>query len=109
MKKFYSHLVEIESLTIELDSIELEDHEKHQLAHLIDSNIHNVVMDAILSKLPDSDKRKFAEIAHSQDHKKVWNFLKDRSGDIEDDIKKAANEFKKKLHQDLKEAKTKDA
>ncbi len=107
--KFYSHLVEIESLTIELDSINFQDHEKHELAHLIDSNIHNVVMDAILSKLSETDKRKFAEIALSDDHNKIWDFLNDKSEDLESDIKKAAIEFKKKLHEDLKEARIKHA
>lgn len=107
MKKFYSHLVEIESLTVELDSIGLEDHEKHELAQLVDSNIHNVVMDAILSKLNKEDKRKFAEIVLSDDHKKTWDFLKDKTNGIEDDIKKAAGDFKKKLHEDVKEARNK--
>lgn len=109
MKKFYSHLIEIESLTIELESMDLEDHQKHELATLLDANIHNVVMDAILSKLSDEDKRKFANIAHSEDHGKVWEFLKDKSEDIEGEIKKTANDFKKVLHNDLKEAKTKNA
>ena len=109
MKKFYSHLIEIETLTVELDSIDLADHEKHELSQLVDSNIHNVVMDAIFSKLNDEDKRKFAEIVLSDDHKKIWNFLEDKTDNVEDDIKKATNEFKKKLHEDVKEAKTKDA
>lgn len=109
MKRFYSHLVEIETLTYELDAIGLADHEKHELAELVDSNIHNVVMDAILSKLNEEDKRKFAEIVLSEDHKKIWDFLKDKSEDVEADIKKAAYEFKKKLHEDVKEAKTKNA
>ena len=107
MKKFYGHLIEIESLTIELDSMILEDHQKHELAQLMDDNIHNVVMDAILSKLSEEDKSKFASIAHSEDHQKVWKFLKEKSSDIEDEIKRAAGEFKKELHKDLKEAKTK--
>ena len=109
MKKFYSHLIEIDSLTVELDSLEMQDHEKHELAHLVDSNIHNVVMDAILSKLNDEDKRKFAEIVLSDDHSKIWNFLKSKSDNVEEDIKKAAHEFKKKLHEDVREAKTKNA
>lgn len=107
MKKFYSHLIEIETLTVELDSIEMADHEKHELAKLADANIHNVVMDAILDKLSETDKRKFAEISHSEDHKKIWDFLYSKSENIEDDIKKAARDFKKKLHEDIKEAKGK--
>ena len=104
MKKFYSHLIEIETLTVELDKIQMADHEKHELAGLIDSNIHNIVMDAIMSKIPDSEKRKFVEVANSQDYKKIWEFLKSKSESIENDIIKAAAEIKKQLHQDIKEA-----
>lgn len=107
MKKFYSHLVEIESLTVELDKISLAEHEKHELAKLIDSNIHNVVMDAIFSKLSESDKRNFAIIASSKDHGKIWEFLKSKTEDIEDEIKKAAYDIKEKLHKDIKEARQK--
>lgn len=105
MKNFYSHLIEIESLTIELDKIELEEHQKYELAGLIDSNIHNVVMDAIFSKLSDKDKENFAKIASSKDHKKIWEFLKSKTGDVEDEIKKAAADIKEKLHKDIQEAK----
>lgn len=108
MKKFYSHLIEIETVTTELDSIDLADHEKHELAQLLDSNIHNVVMDAILSKLSDEDKRKFAEVATADDHKKVWEFLNEKTTDIESEIKKAAQDFKKQLKEDIEEAKKKN-
>lgn len=107
MKFFYSHLIEIETLTIELDKIEFEDHEKHELAQLIDSNIHNVVMDAILSNIAEEDKKQFVQLASSGDHKKIWDFLKSKSENIEGEIKKASGEFKKKLHEDISEAKLK--
>lgn len=107
MKKFYSHLVEIESLTVQLDSIDLEDHQKHELAKLIDANIHSVVMDAIFSKLSEEDKKSFASLSSSKDHEKIWDFLKSKSYDVEGEIKKAANDLKKKLHEDIQEAKQK--
>lgn len=107
MKYFYSHLIEIESLTFELDQIELAYHEKHELAKLIDSNIYNVVMDAILSKLSEGDKEKFARIASTENHGKVWDFLKSKTENIEEEIKKAAEDIKKKLHQDIKQTKQK--
>lgn len=106
-KRFYQHLIEIESLTIELDKIDLADHEKHELAGLVDSNIHNVVMDAIFSKLSEKDKENFAKLAGSDDHGKIWDFLKSKTDDVEDEIKKAATDIKKKLHEDIKEAKQK--
>lgn len=104
MKKFYSHLIEIESITIELDKIGLAEYEKHELAGLIDSNIHNVVMDAIFSKLSESDKRNFAEIASSKDHKKIWDFLNSKTDDVEEQIKKASEDLKEKLKGDISEA-----
>lgn len=104
MKHFYSHLIEIETLTVELDKIQMADHEKYELAQLVDSSIHNTVMDAILSKIPESEKKKFAEVAPSQDHEKIWEFLKSKSENIEEDIKRAASEIKKQLHEDIKEA-----
>ena len=106
-KRFYQHLIEIESLTVELDSIDLADHEKHELAGLVDSNIHNVVMDAIFSKLSETDKEKFAKIASSHDHEKIWDFLKSKTDGVESEIKKAASDIKKKLHEDIQEAKQK--
>jgi hypothetical protein len=33
-----------------------------------------------------------------------WEFLKSKSEDIEEDIRKAAVEIKKKLHEDIQEA-----
>lgn len=107
MKHFYTHLIEIETLTVELDKIELSDHEKDELSRLVDINIHNVVMDAVLSKIPDSEKRKFAEIATSRDQKKIWDFLKSKSENIEDEIKKAAQQVKKRLYEDIREARKK--
>ena len=109
MKKFYTHLVEIDSLTVELDSLNLEDHHKHELARLMDENIHNVVMDAILSKLSDEDKNKFAQLVHSDDYDEIWKFLKEKSSDIEEEIRKATKEFKQELHKDLEEAKGKNS
>jgi predicted nucleotidyltransferase len=107
MRKFYSHLVEIESLTIELEKLDLADHEKHELAGLLDSNIHNAIMDAILSKVPEAEKKRFAEVAAKEDHDKIWEFLKSKSENIEHEIKKAAADVKKRLHEDIKEAQKK--
>lgn len=106
-KSFYAHLIEIESLTVELDKIDLAKYQKHELAKLIDANVHNVIMDAIFSKLSEEEKQKFAGIVSSKDHEKIWNFLKSKIEDIENEIKKAALDIKKKLHEDIQEAKQK--
>ncbi len=105
MRKFYSHLVEIEEVTIELDSIELAPHEKHELAGLVDSNLHNVIMDSIFSKLSEEDKHAFLHKLKSNNHDEIWEFLNSKSTDIESEIKKAAKEIKKQLKEDVSEAK----
>lgn len=105
MKKFfYAHLVEIESIFIELDKMELSTDEKLHLAHLIDSSLHHTILDAIFSQLSDQDKKIFMQHLTKDDHQKIWQFLNEKIDGIEDKIRKAAADLKDELHKDLKEA-----
>lgn len=101
---FYSNLVEIESVTSELDKLDLSDEQRIHLASLIDSSLHHTVLDAILSELPAHDKRVFLVNLKENDHGKIWQFLNEKVDHIEDKIKKAAEDLKIELHKDLKEA-----
>ena len=105
MRKFYAHLVEIETLVIELEELELSDKEKHHLAKLADSTIHNHIMNAILSELSETDKAAFVQLLRSDDHQKIWKFLEPRIDQVEERVKKVAREVKQELHEDVKEAK----
>lgn len=105
MKHFYTYLVEVESLIIELDSLGLTDEQKNHLAHLIDSSLHHTILDAILSQLPQEDKKVFMEYLSEGNHEKIRKFLDERIDGVEDKIKKAAQDLKLQLHKDLKEVK----
>lgn len=105
MKYFYSHIIEIESLIVELDKLDLEDRQKRQLAALVDSSLHHTILDAVLSELHDDDKKLFVKYLQEDDHEKIWKFLNEKVDNIEDKIKKASEDLKQKLHKDLKEAK----
>lgn len=105
MKYFYTHLIEIESIVLELDKMDLTEEQKIHLTGLIDSSIHHTIMDAILSELADHDKRVFLQHLNKNDHDKIWKFLNGKVDNIEDKIKKAAEDLKKELYKDLKEAK----
>lgn len=105
MKKFYSHLIEIESIIIELDKLDLSEEQRYHLASLVDSSLHHTILDAILSELPESDKRVFLQHLSENDHDKIWKFLNEKVDNIEDKIKKAAASLKEQLHKDLKKAK----
>lgn len=104
MKYFYSHLIEIQSLVIELDKMELDPREKSHLAHLIDSTLHHHVLDTVLDQLSPSDKEVFLNHLALNDHTKIWKFLNEKVDKIEEKIKDTGEQLKQKLHQDLKEA-----
>ncbi len=107
MKKFYSNIIEIESLLVTFDELDLSDQQKHHLAILTDSMLHNTILDAILSELPEEDKTEFLKRVSENDHDKTWELLNDKIDNVSDKIKKVAEDLKKELHTDLEEAKVK--
>lgn len=104
MKKFYSHLVEIESVYIELEKLDLSFKQKSHLANLIDENIHALVLDLVLSELTESDKLEFLRLMRQHDQIKIWELLNKKIEKGEEKIKKVIEELKKELHKDIKEA-----
>lgn len=104
MKYFYSHLIQIESIIVELDKMDLNQEQKNHLSNLIDSSLHHTVLDAVLSELSPSDKKVFINHLKEDDQSKIWEFLNGKVDHIEDKIKDAADDLKSKLHKDLKEA-----
>lgn len=104
MKHFYSHLIEIESITLELDKFELDNDQKIHLASLVDSSLHHKILDAVLSELNEADKRIFLQHLKEANHDKIWKFLNGKVDNIEGKIKKAADDLKTELHKDLKKA-----
>lgn len=104
---FYSHIIEVNTLIVELDSLNLSDEQNHHLASLIDTSLHHTILDVILSELSDDDKKTFLSHLNSNDHSKIWDHLNSKVENIEDKIKKAADDLKVDLHKDIKEAKEK--
>ncbi len=107
MKQFYSHLIEIESIVIELDKMDLSDAQKLHLTSLIDSSLHHTVLDAVLSELSETDKKVFLNCLKEGSHGKIWQFLNEKVDNIEDKIKKTADDLTKELHEDLRKVKNK--
>jgi hypothetical protein len=102
---FYSHLLETDSLTIALDSLDLAEDERKHIMLLIESTLHHAIIDAILSELSPADKKTFIQLLESEDHAQTMNHLMDKVDNIEEKIKKAADELKKELHKDIDESK----
>lgn len=105
MKQFYSHLVEIESVVVELDKLELSFGQKVHLSSLVDSSLHHTILDLVLSELSPQDKKVFINYLRENNHDKTWQFLNDKVEGAEEKIKKVIQDLKTELHHDLKEVK----
>jgi len=106
-KQFYSQIVETESVVVKLHDMKLKDDEKAHLVALMDSSLHHVILDAILSELSQGDKKLFLKELATDDHDAVWKFLRGKITGIEGKITKVADDLKKELHEDIKEVGTK--
>ena len=106
-KYFYTHIIDTSTLSLELGDMDLTQQERVHLISLIDSSIHHEILDLILSELKPSDKKTFLAHLASEDHDKVWKFLNQKVDNIEEKIKKTAEDLKKELHKDIREVKLK--
>ncbi len=103
-KYFYSHIVETSTISLELGEMDLSKEERLHLISLAQANIHSAVLDIILSHLSDDGKKIFLDNLTSKDHVKLWKHLKENIDDIEEKIKKVADDLKKELFKDIQEA-----
>lgn len=104
-KHFYTHIIDTSILSLELGEMNITQKERIHLKSLIDINIHHEVLDLILSELNHDDKKIFLAHVASEDHNKIWQFLKEKIEDVENKIKRTAEDIKKELHEDIAKAK----
>lgn len=106
MSYFYTKYIFIENLITELHSLDLSDEQKVHLANLVDSSLHQVILDEILSNLNAQDKKLFLKLlSEDPQNEKLMEFLKEKVEGIEERIKKVSDDLIKELHQDIKKAK----
>ncbi|MFW5703598.1 MAG: hypothetical protein ACOCXQ_02080 [Patescibacteria group bacterium] len=105
---FYNHIVTTHTVHHALHNVSLEPHEKHELVTLVETHVHYVVLDTVLSELEESDKKQFLSHVHQKKHDKVWELLNARIDQIEDKILTAVQSLIEELHRDIEEAKQAD-
>ena len=106
IKHFYSYHIDIESVEIEINSLDINEHEKKHLKELAESHIHHAVLDVVLSELNQEDKKTFISYLNTKDHEKIWKFLQGKVENIENKILAAASHIKKELLADINESKS---
>lgn len=93
-------------MVIKLDELNLSEQQKKELAELLDSIIHQTVLDICLSKLPDEDKHLFiTKFRDNPEDVELIKFLGSKIDNIEEEILKIVEELVVELHKDIKEAK----
>lgn len=108
MKKFfYSNIITIESIHIELSQLDLSEKERSHLVSLVESIVHHSLLDAVLSELSDDDKKIFLQHVSESEDKKIWGFLKEKVVNAEEKIKNTAHQLISELKKDIKEFKEK--
>lgn len=101
--RFYKHIVEIHSLRVALDSLNLTPEENEHLIEIAEENMHHVILEAILSELSEDDKRLFLSHVSQDKHDEVWELLTKKIDNIEKKIQQAADDVKSKLHADIED------
>ncbi len=104
-KQFYNHLVEIEYLHEELETLDLSDSEKNELKHHVHSSVHYVVLDIVLSELSPDHKKKFIEHLNTSNHEELWKHLRENTQNIEEKLKEGIHTIIGEFHSEVKKMK----
>lgn len=106
MKIWYQKIITIEPLLQDLNEVDLSDEERAHLSELLDSSLHHAILDEILSNLSESDKKLFLKMLHTDpDNGELIEFLNNKIDNIEDRVKKVADDLITEMHQEVREAK----
>lgn len=86
-KIFYDHLIALEDLEKELDSLEATPEEKEELWKLVDEILHHRVLGCILDRLPNDHHEEFLSKFHEAPHDEyLLDYLKEKIGENIEEI-----------------------
>lgn len=105
-KNFFDHLVEVDTLHIHIEELDLENHQKDEIKTLVNDSLYHAILDSILSELSEEDKKVFLSHLVNDDHDKLWELLVGKIENVEDKIKNTAEAVKKELHEEIKTSKS---
>ncbi len=106
-KQFYSHLLEIEFLHAELDTLDLSESEKDELKKHVHGGVHYIALDIVLSELAPEHKTTFIKHLNQESHDELWAHLKENTQDIEEKLKVGIRKIIQEFYNDVKKIKEK--
>ncbi len=106
MKKYFYHeILDLEWIEAEIDALDVSDIEKKKLADMARYELHQTILEAVLSELSDREKKVFLANVNYDTNERTWNHLVKNIEKIEDKIKNVSETLKRDLKQDLSDAK----
>ncbi|PIU03937.1 hypothetical protein COT44_00210 [Candidatus Shapirobacteria bacterium CG08_land_8_20_14_0_20_39_18] len=100
---FYDHLIEFEEIEVALSVHNLDPKTKKEVSQMIEETIHYRMMNVILTNLPKEHHQDFLERFYQAPHDEgLFDYLKEKVGNIEDLLSQEIEKVKKELLADLK-------
>ncbi len=103
-KYFYSHIVETTEISLAIGDIDMPKKHRVKLISLAEENLHHEILDAVLSKLSEDDKKLFLSHLSLENHDKAWEMLSKKVDKVEELVIKLSNNIKKQMQKDIKSA-----
>ncbi len=104
MKYLFEEIIQIKTVHLKLNKMDLADHEKEELLEIMKSIIHHKVIDLILSELTDEEKEIFLEglsksnvFSDTSKNSQFLDVLKNRIENLETKIKEKVKEVEEEL------------
>ncbi len=106
MKKYFYHdILDLEWIEGEIDGLDISDQEKKKLAEMARYELHQTILDTVLSELSEREKKVFLGNLNYDTNDKTWKHLAENIEKVEDKIKDVSEALKRDLKRDLADAK----
>lgn len=106
-KHYYSHIIDIQSIHIEIDGMDLNDKEKEELFDLIEKSMHHKVTHTVLDHLSEEDRKLFLKHIALEEHDSLWDLLREKVSNVEEKVKFAGEKLLIGILEDITESKKK--
>jgi len=104
-KYFYHDILDLEWIEDEINDLDISDLEKKKLAQMARYELHQTILDAVLSELNEREKKVFLANLNYDTNDRTWRHLSQNIEKVEEKIIEVSQKLKEDLKKDLADAK----
>lgn len=102
-KNFYDHLVKVESLTIQVNRLDLNPSQKKRVNGLIKSSVHYTLVNTLMSDVPEKERPRAIKTLNSGNYNELWSVFDTKKARVEGNLRKAFENLSREILRDLKD------